>query len=70
MLINMTEEVYGGSFCFLGIKIIVKRKFLNFTHDALHEMCVVFQKWHWKKNKKQLAIFKSLPQPFGLMYFH
>ena len=67
-----------GSFWFLGIKIIIKKRIFSFIHDALQEMCIVFQKvtsknkhtHTLKKQEKQLTIFKSLPQPFGSMYFH
>ena len=33
------------------------------------EKNIILKKRHFEKNTQELAIFKSLPQPFGSMYF-
>ena len=59
-----------GSFWSLGTKNHNWEQNLNFTHDALQEMRFEFQKATFWRKLKKLTIFKSLPLPFGLMYFN
>ena len=59
-----------GSFRSLGTKHYDQEQNLNFTHDALQEMRFEFQKATFQRKLIKLAIFKSLPRPFGSIYFN